>query len=982
MAPSKTDSSPPYSSSSSSKPGRFPTSEEIYYRFKTDATFNQAKVLITYLDSLKKRFIDLPLCQWKSIKDGGDIPWHRVYYIKYDSKIVWNRDTKTSSIQELAEQLSAEKSFLEIEITESLRLMTWNVLSDIYEKHITNMQLRQDAIFDYIEASNCDIICLQEVTNEFFTALTSRFHGNYQLAKTDLKTNNLAILSKIPFSSFDLVTLNTNKQILCVHFAKLMTISVVHLTSNYQSDKRGGGGSGNVITKRNLQLSQLIHHLSGLQSIDSSAPDCSVIIGDFNTGDNIDLLTDATYREVALPEYTYNPETNRFARLMSLTQRLEKYDRCFYHNNSSHETLSIQSCTVDTENKLSDHYPVLISMKYRGDDHKSSHDTTVAEKKRVLSTPNKFSLSIVIPIKYWKQITTMSHRYEMNWKKWMPHVHLFFPFLDLLTAEEKELIQTIVSQKKYIQIPSGMLKVAKLRYFTHQRGSDNASYTVYAEFTEENQVLLKQLQQEIADALHIQVFSPDADGSENNADYHPHMTIASMDSIEEVHRFIQSNQRICQTIEFPLKRLCYLHNPSTSLQQYYDVVDVFGQKIFEGNLVEFLYNYLPSGMTDEIKLAGSSVFDEELPSSSLASPMIKDYDDILVVGKVSREEFINATFRLLKTCGLFSDVRIILNQHMHYLKLLPSSHQRHIHFDIHYVSRSLFEQYRSPSSTSYTLSIIDENSCAVYAASAHIRHLHESEIKQFTNKLRFIKQLAKKCGIYGLHYGYLSGIACAILLSHFLLIRQRKQRGLEYNLDDVSDEEVAKDFADYYGREYNYSTLKGIAVPVEAGDLYQYHHRPDMSPMQIVNPVKPYGNVTRTMTQSSFQFILYVFNNRFFLDGDGESVRSSSPLLEGGGFKRTDVIAYCQGISQLQLFQNLFDSLYLRLMLIFEENDVFPIGARQAEMRFEDLSFRFSFYLPEHSSVNLLEINTAWSYLQLATEKSFGKEVFLQIQSA
>eukprot|EP01040_Poterioochromonas_malhamensis_P002721 gene2720-2898_t len=792
----------------------------------------------------------------------------------------------------------------------------------------------------------------KEVTNEFFTALTSRFHGNYQLAKTDLKTNNLAILSKIPFSSFDLVTLNTNKQILCVHFAKLMTISVVHLTSNYQSDKRSGGGSGNVITKRNLQLSQLIHHLSGLQSTDSSAPDCSVIIGDFNTGDNIDLLTDAAYREVALPEYTYNPETNRFARLMSLTQRLEKYDRCFYHNNSSHETLSIQSCTVDTENKLSDHYPVLISMKYRGDDHKSSHNTTVAEKKRVLSTPNKFSLSIVIPIKYWKQITTMSHRYEMNWKKWMPHN------------------------------PSGMLKVAKLSYFIHQRGSDNASYTVYAEFTEENQDLLKQLQQEIADALHIQVFSPDADGSENNADYHPHMTIASMDSIEEVHRFIQSNQRICQTIEFPLKRLCYLHNPSTSLQQYYDVVDVFGQKIFEGNLVEFLHNYLPSGMIDEIKLAGSSVFDEEFPSSSLTSPMIKDYDDILVVGKVTREEFINSTLRLLKTCGLFSDVRIILNQHMHYLKLLPSSHQRHIHFDIHYVSRSLFEQYRSPSSSSYTLSIVDENSCAVYAASAHIRHLHESEIKQFTNKLRFIKQLAKKCGIYGLHYGYLSGIACAILLSHFLLIHQRKQRGLEYNLDDVSDEEVAKDFADYYGREYNYSTLKGIAVPVEAGDLYQYHHRPDMSPMQIVNPVKPYGNVTRTMTQSSFQFIFYVFNNRFFLDGDGESVRSSSPLLEGGRFKRTDVIAYCQGISQLQLFQNLFDSLYLRLMLIFEENDVFPIGARQAEMRFEDLSFRFSFYLPEHSSVNLLEINTAWSYLQLATEKSFGKEVFLQIQSA
>lgn len=40
---------------------KFPTSTEFYYRIKHDPNINPSGIKITYLDSLKKKYIDMDL---------------------------------------------------------------------------------------------------------------------------------------------------------------------------------------------------------------------------------------------------------------------------------------------------------------------------------------------------------------------------------------------------------------------------------------------------------------------------------------------------------------------------------------------------------------------------------------------------------------------------------------------------------------------------------------------------------------------------------------------------------------------------------------------------------------------------------------------------------------------------------------------------------------------------------------------------------
>lgn len=50
------------------------TSEEVYNRILTDSFLNACNFSISYYDSIKKKYIDVPVLQWKSTKIGGDVP--------------------------------------------------------------------------------------------------------------------------------------------------------------------------------------------------------------------------------------------------------------------------------------------------------------------------------------------------------------------------------------------------------------------------------------------------------------------------------------------------------------------------------------------------------------------------------------------------------------------------------------------------------------------------------------------------------------------------------------------------------------------------------------------------------------------------------------------------------------------------------------------------------------------------------------------
>ena len=68
---------------------KFITSELVYNRIKTDSSsFNEHKAIIVYKD-MKDKNLEINLSSWRPIKKGGDVPWHRVYSIKYNNIIIW-----------------------------------------------------------------------------------------------------------------------------------------------------------------------------------------------------------------------------------------------------------------------------------------------------------------------------------------------------------------------------------------------------------------------------------------------------------------------------------------------------------------------------------------------------------------------------------------------------------------------------------------------------------------------------------------------------------------------------------------------------------------------------------------------------------------------------------------------------------------------------------------------------------------------------
>jgi poly(A) polymerase len=991
---------------------RFPTSEEIYARIKSDCIFNQAQVQITYYDGIKDALIDLPFCQWNPIKAGGDIPWHRVYFFKYGYKSIWDREKKVCSMDGLYTILKSMEALHTITIPENFRIMTWNILSDHYDKQITNLKLRQDSILNYIRNADLHMVCLQEVTNDFYQVLSNQFREQYHLAKTDLATNNLVFMSKIPFSSVQLIPVNASKEMLWIKFSNLLQVFVVHLTSNYalhnshSRQTHHQSHSGNVNTKRNLQLSQLLQTMNS-HSNDSNSNNgrkCipTMITGDFNTSDSIDILSAAGFLEAPINDFTYNPEENRLAKLLSQTQGKAKYDRLFYSSSSSfssspsskqNEVLSFLESSVDTENPFSDHFPVIFSMQY---DHDSlfipntgtvSKSITTEQQRRILS-PNKFALAVVIPMKFWPQLASLSPQHHENHEngpflkqKWMPHITLFLPFLEQLTNEEKEVIQRIIAKKRYF---NSLIKIKDLSYFEQS----STSYTLIGQLSEESAAVLQDIYEEISQELNLAVVS--------KTDFYPHLTLQGLySSKNEIEKFISSHWI---DVEFPLKRLCYLNNIN---QQYYETIDVFGMKRFDGNILDFLHFVLRQFFVNnenhseyEVKMGGSGIFQGDLTHQN-NNVDIHDYD-LLIVGKslCPRDEFMKKLMTVLKKSGLFSDIRCIQNQHTFYVKIVSES----ISYDIHYVTGNLYKSYdrldsmaascsSSSSSNHVSLtdySLIDLNSISLEKASLFIYRLHEDHSLEFAMKLKFVKCIFQKFGIYGLQYGYFPGISVAILISFFITNEEKENIHNSFEGEDnrqnnvllLSSEEFLKKFCDFY---LNYDYSNPILV-------HRSDHHPsskDMSPMHIINPVRPHNNVTRTMTKSSFRYILEVFSvlshqlsdhlRRPFAIPNNNNYLSTH-------YQKTEVTAYAVHENDLKLFANFFDSVSLKLILLFEGNDCSDvvIPSNQSRVCWEEKTFSYCFY--SRSAGNLLGVNTVWEFLKSQTERNFGKNVFLLIK--
>lgn len=72
------------------------SSDQIINRIRWDSAFDKSLLSIGYLD----RFVGLQFCNLEEF-DIGDIPFHRIVLLKYDEKIMWDREKKLDLITQL-----------------------------------------------------------------------------------------------------------------------------------------------------------------------------------------------------------------------------------------------------------------------------------------------------------------------------------------------------------------------------------------------------------------------------------------------------------------------------------------------------------------------------------------------------------------------------------------------------------------------------------------------------------------------------------------------------------------------------------------------------------------------------------------------------------------------------------------------------------------------------------------------------------------
>jgi poly(A) polymerase len=758
----------------------FPTSECIYNRLKTDSTFLESKGVVVYHDTRSGKYIDVPIAKWVPVKKGGDVPWHRVYYFKYDDVVIWDRQQKICTIDEISKDEI-------IKMDDQFKICTFNIMNDSFDKKITDMSKRKNDIIKYISKLDADIVCLQEVdVNNIGEDLEKL---PYNIAKTSIGNNDIYILSKPTIIKFDTIKLGPSKEILWVDVLTVSNTPIriygVHLTSDQSS---------NAQIKRVAQL-QMINKL-----LDYSTN--FIILGDFNHDSYIlphILASDAwIHINNDTNGYTFNPETNKYAKLLTSSKK-RRLDRILFSGFLEPENIKMD----DVE--LSDHYPVISQI-------------SVKTNKPIAKTSTN-SLCAIIPYKYWNIINTIRKKYDPAYKSWMPHINILFPFVG-----DSEKLSKILEPLLPIEI-----NIIGYDLFEHC-----SSYTLYGKLDDDSIKKLQKIHMLICKELSI---SP-------SEKYIPHLTLGKFKTKEEIPKMPPLNLEI---------NLDNVHLISKEQCPYYTVDDIIGMRVNGLETVTSIF-----GEEFKVKVGGSFIFGERN----------SDYD-LLVTGSLTREKFFDKFVKIFQTCGYFTNVKYITNEHVEYIKL-PN-------FDIHYCQNGKTDDMKSLESLS------------IVTASQTILDIMNNS-KLFLENLNKIRALAKENKIYGNQYGYLPGLAWAMLVAYFMKTVKFEQ------------ESFVKEFCKFYAN-FDYSKCISL-TEAKAGDLDKQNKH-----MKIICPVKPHNNIARTMTLSTLMRTLECFSTEF------------KPKFG----VETQIIVKTNSKNKIDTFITWFNTFYTKLILQLEKLKIYVI---------------------------------------------------------
>ncbi|MCB9755171.1 MAG: DUF504 domain-containing protein [Myxococcales bacterium] len=431
----------------------------------------------------------------------------------------------------------------------ALTLVTLNVLFDLYQPERIHTARRTPALLDALRELNADIIALQEVTPRLLAILldTPWIQRDYWVSETEGASSAGAdaagstvhpygqlLLSRLP-TRLHVARLNGHKRVVIGELelaGRLLITPIVHLTSS-----RAEGAAE--VRARELEVA-----LTLVDRVARERAHACVLLGDFNARDDAlaaqlaargftDLWTEHNPDD---PGMTFDPRVNGLAAITSLSQRPGRLDRVYARlTGEAPEWLSpvditmIATAPIDAPPEHSglplypsDHFGLCALLQVEPVEPQAALSPALRDAEPV----HRSALAIIPPPEIWPSIQAIRARHDPSHSRWPPHLNLLYGFVpEPLLAEAADALRRALADA-----PPFTISLEEFSTFRARRG-----VTVWLAPRCDPPDALRRLHATLA-ALFPRC---DEHGRRSRAGFTPHLTVARLDSGEDVEATIQ-----------------------------------------------------------------------------------------------------------------------------------------------------------------------------------------------------------------------------------------------------------------------------------------------------------------------------------------------------------------------------------------------------------------------------------------------------------
>ncbi|WP_242046316.1 MULTISPECIES: poly(A) polymerase [Calothrix] len=860
------------------------TSREVYHRIIWDVRLDSSAFIVGYQERLSSTGIrEKPLAQWTT---DGDIPFHRIRYIRCQDVVVWDREQyldlissgelpaaawKSETRENLGEnvvtilnstaiftprpvykydiqgwQADTQKA-ADVKL-DNLAIASFNVLCDLYEKEKIATEKRLPAIVEQLRQCNADIIAIQEATPPLIELLLSQnWVRNYYIsdnsAAATVRPYGNLLLSRLPFTLVE-HQFSGHKRVLVGSYqinGQLLHVAVVHLTSDYAQ---------NALEKRQHQLATIIAYLQKL-------PGNSLIAGDFNTRGNEqqDILTGAGCVDIwekLHPDaagYTFDPQHNTLAALMSLKGIPVRLDRILLRSPNHDwqpQSIDLFACEpiADTEEKIypSDHFGIRAVLKFA----KSFPASPLSSALSTVRPVYQSAVVVIPPDNVLPAIQAIRERYDARVERWMAHINLLYGFLpESYFAEAVEIIAPVLAQLQPFQIT-----LADFQTFTHRKSS-----TAWLRPVVEPETALHELQT-ILENLFPQC---NEQSSKTKAGFTPHLSVGQFPSPEAAFAELPEWHPVSFTVDsialisrrgdepFEVRHLVYLGQGKGDREDKGDKEDKGGKGGSElGELIKELEPELTPaqqlqrdtvlevvtqacaeclGFQTSLQLLGSARLGVQSPDS--------DLDAVCVIPTyLTGEAFlVSVQQRLQGLCH----TQLVLDARVPILRLKLEG----ISLDLLYARAENYQLARKHPQNLDSISLKAIIGCWEADVITEIVSKYVS-LNTFRELLRAVRAWAKARKIYGNAWGFLGGFSWALLCAFCCTFDKEVEPSRE------------KLLANFFQLLHHRDWQQAIAL-TDFGRQYQVQLPRDWLP--VITSIEPFQNTARNVTRSTAKII-------------------------------------------------------------------------------------------------------------------------------